>query len=298
MTGNRDQPEPRQSCDSCRFRKVKCNRRQPCENCHAGGLRCQYLHSIRRKGARVGQGRRQSQLRRGLIDPNNRTVFQIMTLTQDDVASPPIATPTQDVSRHDDAWDTASSSSHQLPETVVHGRGEMLCVSIIAHIQLFLKTMFPIMPVVDGDELLADAARLEELPPSRYALILALCAATRMQLGMDNGSCSQGQGPQVEVEVPLEPQLTGEMLVRLAETSLRQYSAIDDMTLDSLLASFFLFASYGNLNRPRHAWFYLHQSISLAQSLDMTHESGYQNLPSIEQEKRRRVFWLLFVTER
>jgi hypothetical protein len=174
----------------------------------------------------------------------------------------------------------------------------MLSASIIAHIQLFLRAMFPIMPVVDGDELLADAARLEELPPSRYALILALCAATRMQLGMDNGPGCQGQGPQVEVDVSMEPQLTGEMLVRLAETSLRQYSAIDDTTLDTLLASFFLFASYGNLNRPRHAWFYLNQSISLAQSLDLTHESGYHNLPSVEQDKRRRVFWLLFVTER
>ena len=100
------------------------------------------------------------------------------------------------------------------------------------------------------------------------------------------------------VDMPLEPELTGEILVSLAETSLRQYSAIDDTSLDSLLASFFLFASYGNLNKPRHAWFYLNQSISLAQSLDMTHETGYHHLPDIEQEKRRRVFWLLFVTER
>jgi hypothetical protein len=172
----------------------------------------------------------------------------------------------------------------------------LLSRSLIAHIQLFLKALFPIMPVVDGDELLADAARLEELPPPRYALILALCAATRMQLGMDN--VLHSQGPHAEVEVPLEPKLTGEMLACLAETSLRQYSAIDDTTLDSLLASFFLFASYGNLNKPRHAWFYLNQSICLAQSMDMTHEAGYHHLPDAEQEKRRRIFWLLFVTER
>jgi hypothetical protein len=171
----------------------------------------------------------------------------------------------------------------------------LLSVSLIAHIHLFLNALFPIMPVIDGVELLADAARLEELAPSRYALILALCAATRMQFRMDNAPVGE-EGP--EVNVPLEPQLTGDMLIRLAETSLRQYNVIDDSTLDSTLTSFFLFASYGSLNNSRHAWFYLNQSISLAQSLDITRETGYHDLPHIEREKRRRVFWLLFVTER
>jgi hypothetical protein len=264
-----------------------------------------------------------------VADSGSKSLFQIITMTRDDAAPsrfagsscspdedhhPPTPTTTQSqsqgIAQHDNddddaaAFSTASSSSshYQLPERAVQGQGQagMLSMSLIAHIQLFLKLLFPIMPVVDGDELLADAARLEGLPPSRYALILALCAATRMQLRMDHASISQGP-PQVEVDMvdmPLEPELTGEILVSLAETSLRQYSAIDDTSLDSLLASFFLFASYGNLNKPRHAWFYLNQSISLAQSLDMTHETGYHHLPDIEQEKRRRVFWLLFVTER
>ncbi|KAK0392262.1 hypothetical protein NLU13_1758 [Sarocladium strictum] len=318
MAGNRDESEPRQACDSCRFRKVKCNRRQPCENCHAGGLRCQYLHSMRRKGAKIGQGRRQSQLRRGVAGSGSGSgsgvsSFQVMTMAmlQDDAGgrnsrSPeqhPL-TPThteaetqaQGAIHHGDVFMTESCSISQLSEGIGQGQDGLLSVSLIAHIQLFLKVLFPIMPVVDGDELLADAARLDELPPSRYALVLALCAATRMQLRMDNPLISQGL--QGEVHIPLEPQLTGEMLVRLAETSLRQHSVVDDTTLDSLLASFFLFASYGNLNKPKHAWFYLNQSICLAQSLDMTHETGYRHLPDMEQEKRRRVFWLLFVTER
>ncbi|KAH7274923.1 hypothetical protein B0J15DRAFT_473831 [Fusarium solani] len=298
MAGN--QEKPGQACDSCRFRKVKCDRGQPCKNCHAGDLRCQYLHSIRRKGPKEGQGRRQSQLRRGLVD-FGKSSFPVTTRnaaplqrrggsSRSPESHPP--TPTRVITQHD-TLNTASPLIDQLPERA--GQSRLLSVSLIAHIHLFLNALFPIMPVIDGVELLADAARLEELAPSRYALILALCAATRMQFRMDNAPVGE-EGP--EVNVPLEPQLTGDMLIRLAETSLRQYNVIDDSTLDSTLTSFFLFASYGSLNNSRHAWFYLNQSISLAQSLDITRETGYHDLPHIEREKRRRVFWLLFVTER
>ncbi|KAM6521551.1 hypothetical protein FSOLCH5_006305 [Fusarium solani] len=298
MAGN--QEKPGQACDSCRFRKVKCDRGQPCKNCHAGDLRCQYLHSIRRKGPKEGQGRRQSQLRRGLVD-FGKSSFPVTTRnaaplqrrggsSRSPESHPP--TPTRVITQHD-TLNTASPLIDQPPERA--GQSRLLSVSLIAHIHLFLNALFPIMPVIDGVELLADAARLEELAPSRYALILALCAATRMQFRMDNAPVGE-EGP--EVNVPLEPQLTGDMLIRLAETSLRQYNVIDDSTLDSTLTSFFLFASYGSLNNSRHAWFYLNQSISLAQSLDITRETGYHDLPHIEREKRRRVFWLLFVTER
>ncbi|RSL42236.1 hypothetical protein CEP54_015547 [Fusarium duplospermum] len=301
MAGNRE--KPRQACDSCRFRKVKCDRGQPCKNCHAADLLCQYLHTIHRKGPKEGKGRRQLELRRRLAHfGKDSSSFQ--TMSQDaaplwfggDISrSPesPTATPTstQVITQHND-FNTVLPLMNQLPERP--GQTSLLSVSLIAHIQLFLKTLFPIMPVIDGDELLADAGRLEELHPSRYALILALCAATRMQLGVDNAPIGEG----LEVDIPPEPHLTGEKLVHLAETSLRQYNVIDDMTLDSILTSFFLFASYGNLNNPRHAWFYLNQSISLAQSMDITCETGYHDLPDIEREKRRRVFWLLFVTER
>ncbi|RMJ13131.1 hypothetical protein CDV36_007229 [Fusarium kuroshium] len=304
MAGNRE--KPRQACDSCRFRKVKCDRGQPCKNCHAADLQCQYLYNINRKGPKEGKGRRQLELRRRLADfgkSSSSSSSSFQTMTQD--AAPlwfegasssrspesPTPTSTQVITQHN-AFNTALPLINQLPE--ISGQSSLLSVSLIAHIQLFLKILFPIMPVIDGDELLADAGRLEELPPSRYALILALCAATRMQLGMDNALI--GEGP--EVDIPPEPHLTGEMLISLAETSLRQYNVIDDMTLDSILTSFFLFASYGNLNNPRHAWFYLNQSISLAQSMDITHETGYHDLPDMEREKRRRVFWLLFVTER
>ncbi|RBR16875.1 hypothetical protein FVER53590_00005 [Fusarium verticillioides] len=301
-----------QVCDNCRFRKVKCDRGLPCKNCHIGDLRCQYRHSIRRKGPKQGQGRRQTQLRQGLgIDE-----YQFQILTSE---APPGSTSNAN-SRQDPSTDQPDARSFSSPPTNIDSAPQPepepesdsttppngatintgdLCkrmsLSLVAHIRLFQRFLYPIMPVVD-DDVLADAARLDDIPPSRYALILAICAATRMQLRLDKriDNCEND----LNTQIPAEPRLTGDMLVNLAETSLRQYSVIDDTTLDSVLVSFFLFASYGNLNDPRHAWFYLNQSITLAQSLDLTKESGYYGLPAEQREKRRRVFWLLFVTER
>ncbi|KAF5602566.1 transcription activator amyR [Fusarium pseudocircinatum] len=301
-----------QVCDNCRFRKVKCDRDLPCKNCHIGDLRCQYRHSIRRKGPKQGQGRRQTQLRQGLgIDEYQ---FQILT------SEAPPGSASNANSHEDASTDRTNAQSFSSPPTNIDSAPQPepepesdsttppndatidtgdLCkrmsLSLVAHIRLFQRFLYPIMPVVD-DDILADAARLDDIPPARYALILAICAATRMQLRLDKriDNCEND----LNAQIPAEPRLTGDMLVNLAETSLRQYSVIDDTTLDSVLVSFFLFASYGNLNDPRHAWFYLNQSITLAQSLDLTKESGYYGLPPEQREKRRRVFWLLFVTER
>ncbi|KAM0186103.1 hypothetical protein ACHAPI_011881 [Fusarium lateritium] len=303
-----------QVCDNCRFRKVKCDRGLPCKNCHIGDLRCQYRHSIRRKGPKQGQGRRQTQLRQGL-GTLDTCQFQILTpdvppassSRQSSSCEDAVPAQAQPVPQSLPTYQPANVENTPLqldPEISKPSNGSTLdtgglcnrmSFSLAAHIQLFQRFLYPIMPVVD-DDILSDAARLDELPPSRYALILAICAATRMQLRLDKriDNCEN----ELNAEIPSEPRLTGDILVNLAENSLRQYSVIDDTTLDSILVSFFLFASYGNLNDSRHAWFYLNQSITLAQSLDLTREAGYYGLPDEEREKRRRVFWLLFVTER
>ncbi|KAL2827322.1 hypothetical protein BDW59DRAFT_171355 [Aspergillus cavernicola] len=294
-----DLEKPRQACDCCRSRKVKCDRGLPCKNCDAGNLRCQYLHSIRRTGPKEGRGRRQSQLRRGLADFGKD---QFQTITHDAPfglsSGSSVSTSDEPSQRHAEHSQPSPTLFHNVdvilqPESDNNtalslnnafqdalGYSRQLSLSLLTHVQLFVQFLFPIMPVIDGDELLSDATRLDELSPSRYALIVALCAATRMQLGMDH--TKNGSGEEPKAGIPPELRLTGEMLISLAETSLRQFNIIDDTSLDSMLASFFLFACYGNLNNTRHAWFYLNQSISLAH----------------ERERRRRVFWLLFVTER
>jgi hypothetical protein len=61
---------------------------------------------------------------------------------------------------------------------------------------------------------------------------------------------------------------------------------------------FFLFCAYGNLDKPSHAWHYLSRTISFLQILNIDKEAGYTGLSSKEADARRRIYWLIFVTER
>lgn len=173
---------------------------------------------------------------------------------------------------------------------------QRLSVALAAHVQVFMKHLFPIMPVVNDRELLADSLRLDSLSPSRYAFLLSLCAATRIQLKLDNAE--EYDETAVGINTSLDSPLTGEALLGAAEQARLQFNVVDDLSLDTLLTSFFLFAGYGNLEKHTHAWFYLNQAISLALSIGLHSEAAYSNLEESEREIRRRIFWLLFVTER
>ncbi|KAK2606320.1 hypothetical protein QQS21_003251 [Conoideocrella luteorostrata] len=77
----------------------------------------------------------------------------------------------------------------------------------------------------------------------------------------------------------------------------------DDKTsanpLDDLRISFFLHVHYENLEGGgKNSLLYLREAITHAQILKLEHEASYATLSEAEQQLYRRVFWLLFVTER
>ena len=302
---------PRQACDSCRFRKIRCDRSTPCRNCRDTSLECRYTHTIRRRGPRRGVGRRLTQLKRGVSEPDG-LAFQIVRFNttcgedqgqaqsqaeQCPSSLPPqmseltddVATGVHDILTPAGPWDDALSFPAADPT-------RSLSRYLVAHIQTFLKHMFQTMPVIDGDALLRDAICIDEVPASRYALVLSLCAATRIHLQLDIPANNVDGGP--GAEIPSTPQFTGETLLSMATTALRQVDVVEVDNLDAVLSSYFIFDGYGGITKMRQASFYLNQSISLAHGLQITSESGYDGLSEKERQMRRRVFWLLFVTER
>ncbi|KAL7958238.1 fungal-specific transcription factor domain-containing protein [Trichoderma compactum] len=290
-TPNVTQKPAQQVCDNCRFRKMKCDRGLPCSNCVVSSIPCRYLHTLRRKGPRGGKGRRLSQIRQGLTEAD-KNHFEVSTPS----------TQMQFNALQDSNRSRAASQQNPLAAlatasgTATQHDKQRLSVALAAHVQVFMKHLFPIMPVVNDRELLADSLRLDELSPSRYAFLLSLCAATRIQLKLDNAE--EYDETSVGINTSLDSPLTGEALLTAAEQARLQFNVVDDLSLDTLLTSFFLFAGYGNLEKHTHAWFYLNQAISLALSMGLHSELAYGNLEEGEREIRRRTFWLLFVTER
>lgn len=72
-----------------------------------------------------------------------------------------------------------------------------------------------------------------------------------------------------------------------------------DASLDTLRIAFFLHVYHENLEPGGVAsLLYLREAITLAQIMGLHRESTYATLSLPEQEIRRRILWLLFITER
>ncbi|KAL4919931.1 fungal-specific transcription factor domain-containing protein [Aspergillus aurantiobrunneus] len=315
----------KQACDNCRRRKIKCSRELPCDKCQRLLLSCSYSDVLRRKGPKfrtlyplapihplVARQRqllqcdpqRYSAEREWFTDPTSYPMGGSPT-------SPPFAMeehqylvpeipesfgrlpPPELVS----SPDSANSLSDSPPGAFLPSPRILTPPVLLAHVNVYLKYMFPIMPVVQKEELQQDCHHPRHLSSQRYAFLAALCAATHIQLKLD-GTTPVADTSHLQTGADGNSLMSGEELLAEAVRARKDCNIIEDMNVEGLLTSFFLFASYGNLDRQDHAWFYLCQATSMIFSLGLHRESTYSELGIEEAEQKRRVFWLLFITER
>lgn len=161
--------------------------------------------------------------------------------------------------------------------------------AFLPFIQLFFNHMFAIMPVIDRNIYLDPTFYTHGMMSAEvYCFLSALCAATIVQLDESI--------PQPPL---LHPSKHSDDL--FAEECLRErktFDTVEHVTPLSVMTSFFLFCYYGNHEKHLQAWHYLQESITFAEILDMDDEASYTKLDPVEMQWRRRLYWLLFITER
>ncbi|KAI2680687.1 transcriptional regulator family: Fungal Specific TF [Penicillium roqueforti] len=282
------------ACDNCRRRKVRCNREQPCGKCQEVFLNCQYTSVPRRKGPKGPTAPVLSSLSSSSnhSSPHTSSVsFAASDAGHADAVGPPSE------SNLEDQWtflpttecpDTRFVGLLKSPTFPTAACQRISPVLLQAHVDIFLKHLYPIMPVFDADTVTVECMSPEALSPRRYAFIVALCAATHLQLKLDIS-----EGGTIE-----ELSLSGQSLIEQAIQALQEFDPLDEPHTDTLLAFFFLFSAYGNLDKHNHAWHYLSQSISFAHLLNLHQEPSYLAQDPETAELRRRIYWLLFITER
>ncbi|PIG85910.1 C6 transcription factor (AmyR), partial [Aspergillus arachidicola] len=306
---------PKQACDNCRRRKIKCSRELPCDKCQRLLLSCSYSDVLRRKGPKF----------RTLypLAPIHPLASRPRPLTKEWLPPDPgachLASPTSPPFTVADAQyphpDFSESFTRLPPPDLVSSPDStnslfdsstigalpaprrLSAPILLAHVNVFLKYLFPIMPIVRQDQLQQDCHQPERLSSQRYAFIAALCAATHIQLKLD-GAAPGPEAASAQASLDGHPMLSGEELLAEAVRARKEYNVVDEINMENLLTSFFLFAAYGNLDRQDQAWFYLCQTTSMVFTLGLQRESTYSKLSVEEAEEKRRVFWLLFVTER
>ncbi|RAH51590.1 putative C6 transcription factor (AmyR) [Aspergillus brunneoviolaceus CBS 621.78] len=316
----------KQACDNCRRRKIKCSRELPCDKCQRLLLSCSYSDVLRRKGPKfrtiyplapihplVSRQQRDSFHQHPQQYPSEKqwtadTVAYPLarsptsppfTLTDsqylsNDVLEPLAQLPPPELVSSPDSTNSLSDSTIGIIRPYAR---RLSAPVLLAHVNVYLKYLFPIMPVVRRQELQRDCHRPELLSSQRYAFLASLCAATHIQLKLD-GTTSVPDPSHFPTGAEGHSCMSGEELLAEAVRARKDCDVVEDLNMDSLLTSFFLFASYGNLDKQDHAWFYLCQATSMVFTLGLNRESTYAELSVEEAEERRRVFWLLFVTER
>ncbi|KAK4631082.1 putative sucrose utilization protein SUC1 [Fulvia fulva] len=172
---------------------------------------------------------------------------------------------------------------------VYHGRA-LSGETLLPYVDLFFKHMYIIMPVIDRTVYLDPAFYTNTSCLSRdvYCFLCSLCAATIVQL---DDSIPQ----------PPSPHPTKKADHLFAEECLRErrtFDYVESMSTLSIMTSFFLFAYYGNHEKHLQAWHYLQESITFSENLNMDDELSYEKLNPVEGQWRRRLYWLLFITER
>ncbi|KAL1980270.1 hypothetical protein VTN96DRAFT_4414 [Rasamsonia emersonii] len=291
----------KQACDNCRRRKIKCNRAYPCDKCQRLLLSCSYSDVLQRKG------------------PKFRTLYPLAPLhpLSAQYQAPPSGNhacqgnrpqfpdgcqtsfswnPTYDSYSSPDSID--SHSQCELASYRVFPKARRLSsLVLLAHVNIYLKYLYPIMPVIRPEQVLNDSREPEKLTPKRYAFMAALCAATHVQLKLD-GADAMTDTSSGHALSDGRSAMSGEELLAEAVSARKECDITENVDIETLLTSFFLFAAYGNLDKQDQAWFYLSQSTAMAHTLGLHRESTYSNFDPTEAEERRRVFWLLFVTER
>ncbi|RDW79265.1 Zn(II)2Cys6 transcription factor [Aspergillus mulundensis] len=195
-----------------------------------------------------------------------------------------------------------------------------MAVDMDESVSLYIKRLHPLMPVIDLREIrrllrFGEGSRSQRYgygyDLTQYALVCSLCAATHAHLissasrSLDssparNGHLGHEQACQRYLQSALQARAQSDYPLVNIDSQQAEYRNDRDKPIsrDKILTSFFLFTAYWNLHQERHAWWYLRECIALLLSARLHREDEYRKIEMYEAERRRLVFWGVFVAER
>lgn len=158
---------------------------------------------------------------------------------------------------------------------------------VYTFLDAYAAKMYAVWPVVDADSLIAELDH-NLVESEALALTFSVCAATGVQLRLEDGPHCQ----------TWQQAGTTDHFASEAERVRRAVCVQENPTLTAILIPFFLHVYYYSRNKKVAAALCLREALTLCELLDLDKEPVYSSLPYAEQVHRRKIFWLLFVTER
>jgi len=256
----------KRACDACHRRKVKCigDGTRPCKNCTSAGLTCTYNAIPQKKGPKGSRAKVISELR------ENQRQTQLAAVQRHGIEEAP------------------HSTSH------LRKAGLLSMEMITSCVDYFFANLYPTQPILHRVKVGETIGQME-ISIEAYCLVTSLCGYMMIQPNM-----VLPPGAFNDLDIPPQPSLElGQQLLKETLRVRKGYDYVEAPTVWSVITSFFLFGSYFCLDKHNTAWFHLREATTLAQLMGMHEESHYQGTGDvIENSRKRRLYWLLFVTER
>ncbi|KAK4931143.1 hypothetical protein LTR66_016062, partial [Elasticomyces elasticus] len=256
----------KRACDACHRRKVKCigDGTRQCKNCTAAGLTCTYNAIPQKKGPKGSRAKVISELR----ETQRQTQLakgQSGGYGCDDRATSP----------------SYARTPNLLPLDLIH-----TCVDY------FFAHMYPTQPILDRVKIGETIGQMDTSDEA-YCLVASLCAYMMIQpnLALPTTPVDGESLPRSNISL-------GNLLLAEALRIRRGLNYIENPTVWSVITSFFFFGCYFCLDKHNTAWFHLREATTLAEIVGMHEEVNYESGDVVESARRRRLYWLLFVTER
>jgi hypothetical protein len=148
--------------------------------------------------------------------------------------------------------------------------------------------MYAVWPVVDRTTLIAKLNQ-DVNDHETWALAYSVCAATGAQLRL-NAAFGTNSGPGNYSII--------DRFAMEAERNRAMFDYKEHATVNCILIPFFLHIYYSSKKKRFTATLLLREALTLCELLDLDKENMYATLDPKERKFRRKVFWLLFITER
>ncbi|KAM0558332.1 hypothetical protein ACHAPJ_005026 [Fusarium lateritium] len=257
----------KRACDACHRRKVKCDGINPCRNCSTASLSCTYNAIPQKKGPKGSRAKVISELR------ENQRQTSLAARVHNRLHGLPCPT-------------TVTPALNPTPGLV---SGELIKMAI----NFYFDNLYAQLPILDRAQTERHCQFMDQSRDS-YCLITSLCAFMMLQPGMtmppvDSYNIEGQMGANI-----VSSQLLLEECLRVRKGA----DFYDSINLNVLATNFFLFGCYYSLEMHDKAWYYLREATTMIHMAGMNKEEHYGQIDASEAIRRRRLFWLLFVTER
>ncbi|KAK2005078.1 fungal-specific transcription factor domain-containing protein [Colletotrichum falcatum] len=285
----------KRACDACKIRKIKCTEIPPCNGCVAISTACTFNKVPATRGPRNLRAKTIRQITQAQHQGAAAAPSSISpTGDGDAVASTPAGAaelsqfpPSPDGGSSEAARDPTGSLRLVGQETTTLQSQKTPSASLVLRLCIYRLRLFPVWPIIAVEEIMASLSRDADDIES-YVLANAVGAATIAQLKL---ATTDGDDPATASSMEAECQRS--------RVALQEREGGPPMNLNWLRTSFFLHVYHEN-QQPGGAksHLYLREAITVAQIMGLHKESSYRALPLPEQQMKRRILWLLFVTER